>query len=56
MSKYDYINMYNELVYNGDKHNVRLLVKYLEDYIRYDVEYDFKEEHVWDEEEEENEI
>lgn len=51
MNKYDYIKIYNELVYNGDKHNIRLLIEYLEDYVRHGVELNFEEEDVWDEEE-----
>ena len=51
MNKYDYIKIYEELVGNGDKHNIRLLIQYLQDYVIHDVEYEFESEKDWDEEE-----
>ena len=51
MGKYDYIKIYEELVSNGDKHNIRLLIQYLQDYVMNDVEYEFESEKDWDEEE-----
>lgn len=51
MSKYDYIKIYDELISNGDKHNIRLLIQYLQDYTMNNVEYEFENENDWDEEE-----
>lgn len=51
MDKRDYIKIYEELIGNGDKHNIRLLIQYLQDYTMKDVVYEFESENNWDEDE-----
>ena len=49
MNKQDYIKIYEELICNGSKHNIRLLIQYLQDYVINDVEYEFENENDWEE-------
>lgn len=51
MNRMDYIKIYEELICNGDKHNIRLLIQCLQDYVINNVEYEFESEKDWDEEE-----
>ena len=51
MNRYDYIEIYDKLISDGDKHNIRLLIQYLQDYTMNNVEYEFESENDWEEEE-----
>ena len=51
MSKQDLIEMYSKLVDYASKHDIRLMVKYLQEYIWYDTTFEFQSEDEWDEDE-----
>ena len=51
VSKQDLIEMYSKLVDYASKHDIRLMVKYLQEYIWYDTTFEFQSEDEWDEDE-----
>lgn len=50
MSRADLIEIYGRLISDASKHDIRLLIQYLQDYTMNDVEYEFESEDEWDEE------